>query len=249
MTDIILTEAQKEEIQKEIKIIKSSETGRLYLDKKFNGADPTDTEMINVNSCGLFALVQRLDKVNDKELKSRIKPLTRNIDNAESALLIEEIAGFKFSYDAEVFQIRGMQSLRKKLDKEHAKKKERKFETYKKLILKTATITDHINIEKALIDAKHKADETPPPPYLSFASEALTRGVIWRDNNIKQSSKGSQFLRRFICIAYRTAKKPKISDNSIFENIAAILNILAVKGDKQFTNKNIQSYVRRNCTE
>lgn len=167
MTDITLTKAQKEEIQKEIEIVKASKTGELYFDKKFNGKKPTETEMVKAmvkaNGCGLFALVKWLDKAKDKELKSYIKPLTRTMDNAKAAALVEEITGLRFSFAGEAFQIKQTQSLRKKLDKEYSKKKKRIFEKNKKNILAVAEITDHIDVEKALLDAQRKADETPPP--------------------------------------------------------------------------------------
>jgi hypothetical protein len=252
MTEITLTEAQKEEIKKEIKIVKASKTGRLYFDKNFNGKDPTEAEMVTANGCGLFAFVKWLKETGeDQTIQSCIQTLTGRGDKSAAALLIEEMAMLKFSIAAEDFRIKEMQSLRKKLDNEHGKKKKGILSRKEKKIREIAMDDpDSIDMEKALKTAKHKADETPPPPYLYYASDALKHGVIWHDSNMKQSSKGRQFLRRFICIAYRTAKtQTKAKDNNIRENIATILNILNVNDGKRFTNENIQSYALKYCTE
>lgn len=75
MPDIKISEAQKEEIQKEIKFIKSSETGKLYLDKKFKGKDPAAVEYL-VEASSLYQFIKWLlkpDKGRDGKLKSLIQ--------------------------------------------------------------------------------------------------------------------------------------------------------------------------------
>lgn len=250
MPSIKISEAQKEEIQKEIKCIKSSETGKLYLDKKFNGKDPTAAEYIKANGCGLWAFIQWLkpDKGKDGELKSLIQRLTRGAGPAVAALF-EEISLFRLMQTGEAFRVTGMQAVREKEDKKYREKKRRELAAYEKKILEVAKFFDQAAVEAALIKAKRKIDETPKPAALIFASDYLKHGVLYHDPKMKESSKGAQPLRRFICIAYKIAKeKTDASDNSIYKNIAAIINILDPDGKTQ-TIPNIRNYVKRHCTK
>jgi len=248
MTDTIIPEALEEILEEEINFIQTSETGCLYFKKKFGDRLPTPVEFIDAYGAAIHPLIRWLVKnEKDRDLKSCVQRLSKSNDSATSNI-IEAIAILKSLLPLDERWIKKFQQDREKLAKNHEKKIKREYEKSEKIILAAAKITDNIDVDKALKDAQRKSEERQPPAYLKSASEALKYGYIWPDKNMKKSSKGSESLRWFICKTYLTAKtQTTASDNSIFVNIATILNVLNVKDDTYFTNKNIQSYVRRHC--